>query len=119
MAQNNNSNNNYNVLSNSDNDKEEEEEEEYLFEPDNDNKLEESSEITLKPKAERAMKNLQASFNENANAEAEKENLYFLIDSATAVMVAEDKIATKEKSKIFNKAWDDSNEESQRKWSEA
>ena len=47
--------------------------------------------------------------------EGKKINLNFLIDCATIIMVAEDKMTTEERSKMFDKAWNHADVESQRK----
>ena len=68
------------------------------------------------------MKNLQASFSEDANKivdqaeqeKAPKENLNFLIDLSPIMMVAADKVTTEEESKTFNTAWNHLDVESQK-----
>ena len=73
---------------------------------------------TLNPERVRAIKNLPAAYNKNANkivklAKQEKdlgENLNFLVVLATIAIVAEDERLN------FSKAWNHLNKESQRKW---
>ena len=63
-------------------------------------------------KVVQAMKKLQASYNENANKivtevtqeKSAKENLIFLINLATFVMVAEDTKQTEDEPQAFNEA---------------
>ena len=47
------------------------------------------------------------------------ENLYFLIDIATIVIVAEDKKTLKEEPKSFNEVWYHPDKEPQKEWYEA
>ena len=79
---------------------------------DIDNELEVTLKATLNPRVVKAIKNLQASFNENANKimqqagheKAAKKNLIFFIHLATIGIVAKDKITTKEEPHVFDKA---------------
>ena len=84
------------------------------------NEIEVTTKTTLNPKVVRAMKNLQASHDENANnivdhatwEKAMKENFILSIYLATIATVAEDTVPSEDEPQTFNEAWNHSNPKS-------